>query len=182
MRKGVTLIEVLTVLAVIGLVLAIVVPRMHATPEREVRSEAYQLVNDLEVARTRAIATKAPVRVVFDVVGGAYTAYLDDDGNGAVKETPDEAAAVHGFGTRVLDASVRFGAGDASPLPDVPGTPPVTFAGARIDFDNRGLTAPFGTRGAIYLASRDDPRVAAAVSVSGAGAFRVWFYRNGSWQ
>jgi hypothetical protein len=33
----------------------------------------------------------------------------------------------------------------------------------------------------IFLTHGDDPSAVAAVSISGAGAFRAWRHRNGTW-
>jgi prepilin-type N-terminal cleavage/methylation domain-containing protein len=182
LRRGFTIIEIITVLVVIGVILAAVVPRMHVTPEREVRSQAYQLVNDLELARTKAISSKSQTRMVFDVTSETYTGFIDDDHDGIIMESPAEQDSLRGFGTRTLPSTVQFGQGAAPVLPDVPIAGPIGFAAARLNFSNRGTTLPFQTRGVIYLVHRDDPNVVAAVAVSGAGSFKVWVYRNGSWQ
>ena len=181
-RKGFTMIEMITVLAIIAVILATVIPRMQVTPAREVRSQAYILIGDLELARTKAVSAKSDTRLVFDVGSGSYTGYMDDNHDGVINETASEEAALGGFGTRTLPSDVLFGQGVAPALPSISGTGPITFTGSRLNFNNRGLTTPFQTRGAVYLVNRDDPSVVAAVAVSGAGSFRVWIYENGVWQ
>ena len=72
--------------------------------------------------------------------------------------------------------------GNASELPNYPGTGPVTFANNRVEFNTRGVTTPFGLRGVVYIMYGDDPNAVAAVSISGSASFKVWEYRDGAWQ
>ena len=135
----------------------------------------------LEVIRTRALSTKKTVRLTFDLADGSYTAYLDDDRDQIFLQTVAESQAV-GIGTRSLRTRTVFGMGNASELPNYPGTGPVTFANNRVEFNTRGVTTPFGLRGVVYIMYGDDPNAVAAVSISGSASFKVWEYRDGAWQ
>jgi len=182
-NRGFTIIELVVVLAVMAIAMAVALPRFRLTPSHKVRSAANQLVRDLELARTRALGTKRKVRVQFDVTGGAYTAYLDDDGNGTIAETAAERTAYGSLASRTLEPDVLYGRGTTTGLPGDPGSLAVTFSGAEVDFGTNGVTVPFGTSGNIYVVSRHDSKVVAAVSVTGAGSFKVWRYAGGSaWQ
>lgn len=182
-NRGFTIIELVVVLAVMAIAMAIALPRFRLTPSHKVRSAANQLVRDLELARTRALGTKRKVRIQFDAAGGTYTAYLDDDGNGTISESAAERSAYGSLASRTLEPDVLFGRGSTTGLPGDPGSGAVTFSGAEVDFGTNGVTVPFGTSGNIYLVSRDDAKVVAAVSVTGAGSFKVWRYAGGStWQ
>lgn len=180
-RRGFSLIELLTVITVMGIMMTIALPYMRVSPQTKVRSAGRDLVRYLEVIRTRALATKKIVRLTFDLTEGSYTAYLDDDGNGTFDQTFAESQAV-GILTRRLRTRTLFSMGNASELPNYPGTGPVTFANNRVEFNTRGVTTPFGLRGVVYIMYRDDPNAVAAVSISGSGSFKVWVYRDGDWQ
>ena len=180
-RRGFSLIELLTVITVMGIMMTIALPYMRVSPQTKVRSAGRDLVRYLEVIRTRALSTKKSVRLTFDLADGSYTGYLDDNRDGTFDQTVAESQAV-GIGTRSLRTRTVFDMGNASELPNYPGTGPVTFANNRVEFNTRGVTTPFGVRGAVYIMYRDDPNAVAAVSISGSASFKVWEYRDGDWQ
>lgn len=180
-RRGFSLIELLTVITVMGIMMTIALPYMRVSPQTKVRSAGRDLVRYLEVIRTRALATKKIVRLTFDLADGSYTAYLDDDGNGVFTQSREESQAA-GIGTRSLRSGTVLGMGNASELPNYPGAGPVTFDNNRVEFNTRGITTPFGVRGVVYIMYSDDPNAVAAVSISGSASFKVWGYRDGVWQ
>ena len=180
-RRGFTLIELLTVITMIGIMTAIALPYLRVSPQRRVRMAGRDIVRYLEVTRTRALSTKKNVRIWFDLQADSYAGYLDHDGDGTIKEQPKEQREV-GIGTRNLPTSVVFGRGSAPDLPQYPGSGAVTFANDRVEFNNRGMTLPFGIRGAIYLTYASDPTAVAAISISGSASLKVWEYKDGAWQ
>jgi prepilin-type N-terminal cleavage/methylation domain-containing protein len=180
-RRGFTLIELLTVITIIGIMATFAMPYLRVSPHRKVRAAGRDVVRYLEVTRTRALATKKKIRITFDVPGGEYAAYLDHDGDGTFKED-DEEWQEAGIGARQLPTAVLFGRGSAPEIPEYPGAGAVTFANERVEFNNRGMTLPFGIRGAIYITYRDDPTAASAISISGSASFKVWEYRDGAWK
>lgn len=182
-RAGFTLIEVVTVITIIGLASVIVLPRLRVTPRTHVRNAAEQLVRDLELVRTRALATKSMVRMDFFPGAGTYVGYLDDNQDGIIGATAAEIQALRAFGQRTLTPKVVFGLGAAPAIPGDSIATPVTFASNRLTFNNRGLPEPFGVRGVIYFTHQGDYTSAGAVSVSGSGSFRSWIYTSGGgWQ
>ncbi len=180
-RRGFTLIELLTVITMVGIMATIALPYFRVSPARRVRADARDIIRNLEVARTRALATKKNIRISFDVSGGGYTAYLDYDGNGVFTESTRESQE-SGVNPKTLGPSVQFGRGSAPALPQYPGTGAVTFASDRVEFNNRGMTLPFGIRGAIYLTYASDPTAVAAISISGSASLKIWEFRSGAWQ
>ena len=181
-RRGFSLIEMLVVIVMIGLLTAILVPRFRMSPRSKVRAAADEMVRDLELVRSRALSTRTWTRMRFDTGAGTYTGYLDDNRDSAFALTTAEIDSLHGFGVRTLDPAVAYGRGTAPDVPALPGPGVITFANPWVDFDARGLTTPFGTKGVIYLVSRNDPSAVAAVTVSGGGGIRTWTYNGTSWQ
>ena len=182
MQSGFTLIEMLFVTVFIGITLAITVPRMRRTPQQTVRAVALELTRDLEVARSRALSTKKQARIVFDVPGGTYVGYLDDDRDGTFTESQTEMDELRAGGKFTLPSNVKYGRGAAGPVPGTTGSGEVTFDPDRVEFTSRGVTDPLGTRGVIYLVHKDRADAVAAVVVSGAGSFKTWVFRAGTWQ
>jgi type II secretory pathway pseudopilin PulG len=181
-RAGASLVEMLVVIVLVGICLKIAVPRVRVSQATRVRAVADQLVRDLEVARSRALATRSLTRVAVNTVAGTYVGYLDNDRDGVLAQTAVETAALEAYRSRTIDSDVRFGRGAAPDLPGFAGAGSITLPNSRVDFDSRGLTAPLGTKGVIYLWSATDPSAIAAVSVSGAAAIRTWVYHGGGWQ
>jgi len=175
--------ELITVIAVIGIVITIFAQRMQITETRRVELQATQLVRWMDFARTRAIANRQMVRVKFYAGSGQFRAYVDHDRDGTINKIAAEQNAWPEFGLRELDPLVEFGRGAAPKLPaDPSGSGKVTFSSNEVDLDSKGITEPMGTRGTIYLTHRDNPEVVAAVYVSGSASFRVYRYVNGAWQ
>lgn len=183
-RDGFTMIEVLLVCAMIGVMVAIIGPKFRINESTEVQIAGMQVVQDIELARTRALATRSDVRFVFETGSnpGAYAGYLDDDGNGTFSESDAERLALRGFGRRELPARVQYGRGAADALPTDANGSDVTFADGRILFNSRGITEPLGTSGVIYLTHVSDDSKVSAIAISGSGAVRLWTWRDGAWQ
>ena len=182
MRKGFTLIEMLIAITLVSVMMAIAIPFMKVSTTRRVRTQASQLSRDLELARTRALSTRSNVRLVFDESGKNYIGYMDDDRDGKILEKPEETLALRGFGRRDLSPDVSYGRGSAGAVPGDTGSGGITFLASEVEFNGRGVTIPFGTRGAVYFTHRDDPEAVAAVTVTGSGTVKLWVYRGGQWQ
>jgi Tfp pilus assembly protein FimT len=177
-----SLIEMITVVVIVGLLIAVVVPRLRVSPLTHARNAADQLVRDLEHCRNRSLSTRSMVRVVFDPVANSYTGYLDDNRDSVFALTTAETDSLRGFGTRPLTDGVVIGRGATPDLPAMPGLGNITFTGNQIDFDSRGLTTPFGTRGVIYLMHQNNPAAVSAVTVTSGAGIRTWVYDGTAWR
>ncbi len=181
-QDGFSLIELLTVLTMVGLLTTMAAPMLRVSPTRKVSSAGKQLLYAMDNARTAAMATRRKARVTFDSEDRTYVRYLADKAGGSVEEGKKEREALQGRGVRTLPADVDFGLGSAPRLPGDTASGAITFEDERVEFDERGITMPFGVSGVIYLTHARHPDIVVAVSVSGAAAFRLWKFRNGVWQ
>ena len=192
-RRGYTLVEMIVVMVMLAVVVAVAVPRgLKTSPQLQVDMAARGLTRDLEKVRMRAIAAKRRVQVSFVAGASFYTAYMDisPGRTGLIESTAEEVhesrlvtrGSFDGVPGVQLPKGVIFGFGDAAAGPlGGPASDPVTLEGDRVEFDSRGMVVPAGSGGVIFLTHEDDPSAVAAVSVSGAGAFRAWRHRSGEW-
>lgn len=181
-RAGFTLLELMIVVVMVGIMTAIAFPKMRVSHAAKVRGAAYQLSQDLELVRTRALATKRYARLRFNLGDQSYTGYLASVGDSTFAHSASETAALRVFASRAFEHGVVYGRGVAPDLPGDERTGVVTLAGDWADFDSRGTTRPFGERGTIYLTHPDEPDAVAAVSVSAGASFRIWLYQGGEWK
>lgn len=182
--NGFTLIELITVMAVVAAMMAIVAPKLRVTAKTKARIAARQLMIDLEQARNRSLSQKRKVQVTFNTVANSYTAYADHDGDGVITESATERSTLNAFGVRALESGIVFGRGNATAgIPSEAGVGAVTFAGSAAAFDTRGLPTPVGTIGTVYITTTSDPSAVYAVSMTAAGSYRFWSFKpDGSWQ
>ncbi len=181
--RGFTIIELLSVVAIVGIMMAMILPKFRISEKTEVQLAGIQLAQDMDVARTRALSTREMVRVAFTTSARKYGGYLDDNGDGLIAESAVEWQALRGFGVRELPPRVQYSRGAAGAIPGDLSSGSVTFPDARIEFDSRGLTTPMGSRGVVYLANENDPYAVVAIQVTPSGNVRFWtFKQSGGWQ
>lgn len=193
-RAGFTLIELVVVMLLLAVVATISIPRaLKTTPRAQVDMAARALARDLELVRMRSITAKRSVEVRFDESEGFYTAFIDVSParSGEIQETANEVsetglftqASEGGLPVVKLPRGVVFGSGAASSGPEgIAANNAITLKEGRVRFSARGLVEPYGEEGAIYLTHVDDPGAVAAVTISGASAFRAYFFRAGRWE
>jgi general secretion pathway protein H len=70
--QGLTLIEILVVLAIIALVTAIALPMVTGTSNAEMRSAARQLASGLRLARSEAVSQRRETFLVIDIAGRRF--------------------------------------------------------------------------------------------------------------
>jgi prepilin-type N-terminal cleavage/methylation domain-containing protein len=193
-ERGFTLIEMVVVIIVLAVVASIAVPRaIRVSPSQQVERAALSLTRDLEQVRMRAIAAKRRLRVHFYRPQSFYSAFMDvtPDRDGTIAETEEEARAagllIRGASGGIpgveLPSDVKFGAGLATngPLGGAI-SDPIDLASGYVEFDARGLVIPAGSGGGVvYLEHETDASAVAAVTISGASAFRTYRFINGEW-
>jgi type IV fimbrial biogenesis protein FimT len=116
-RSGFTLIEILVVLAVVGILLGLGIPALMSYGDSTgVRATAKQIMADMWLARQKAIATSTPHSIVFDQGQNSYSVFEDDggglpgnEGNGVI----DAGELV--VRTRELDKGYEFSDIDLDP-------------------------------------------------------------------
>jgi prepilin-type N-terminal cleavage/methylation domain-containing protein len=182
-RRGFTIIELLAVVMIVGIMMAVMLPKFRISEKTEVQLAGIQLAQDMDIARTRALSTREMVRVAFNSSTRKYGGYLDDNGDGTIAETAAEWQALRGFGVRELPARVSYSRGAAGAIPEDGSEGAISLPDGRIEFDSRGLTTPMGTRGVVYLANDNDPYAVVAIQVTPSGNVRFWTYHvNGGWK
>lgn len=115
--RGFTLIELIAVIAIMGMIFAIGIPGLSRSQLRGLKVEAESIAASLEFARQRAIMTGIPHRVLIDLEEGGYriewlvtedrafSALEDRDGNPSALQEPvggieDDSA---GAGAQLVD-------------------------------------------------------------------------------
>lgn len=179
LRRGVSVIELVVVLVIVGVIAKMAVPRMRPSSRATVEHTARVLVQDLDMARTRAYAARARVNVV--VADTIWRMYLDQNRDSVFAENATELAAFGTINTHTRVKPVIFGRGVASKLPSDPNAIMPTGT-RRLLFNSRGATEPFGTLTVFYLTSSTDPKTVFAVEVSPSGNVRLWRWLNNTWQ
>ena len=182
--QGFTIIELVVVVAIIAVVVSIVSPRMQVSTARRVEGMANQMVAHLEMARSNALGKRLVTKIVFDVTGGTYTAYVDHDRDASVTQIAAEVAAFPEFGDRDLEDFIEFGRGNASTVPGDGSMLAVTLTDAELDLSVQGVPEPWGTMGTVYLVHQEDDNAVAAISVASSGSFKAWRWSSAEqeWQ
>lgn len=177
------MIELMIVVVITGLMVGISASRFRISEYTEAQLAGQQLVQDIDYARTRALASRSLARVKFDNSSTPnYAGFLDTDGDSTIAETAAETKNLHGFGKRPLPVRVVYGRGSVPAIPGDGSSSPITFASNRVEFNSRGIVQPMGTSGIIYLKHTKKPEVVVAVQVVASGSVRLWTYSGGAWK
>ena len=91
---GFTLIEVMAVVAIIGLMLGIMLPNLTSTQAAQLERQGRDLASRIDLARERAIVTGAPHRVWLELEEGAFRVdWFVDEARAFGEPDPLEEAA-----------------------------------------------------------------------------------------
>ncbi len=179
-RRGFTIVELVIVMAILGIMAAVAVPRLRRTPLQEADGEARRLLQSLELARTRAYAARAAVLVVVD--DSTVSFHLDADRDSTFTESATERDAFGSGAVVRLAPAVTLVQGGTGAVPG--DTVAARAAGTvqRWRLDPRGVPEPFGTTFTLYVTHRDESLASAAVTMTAAGNTRPWRYTAGGWR
>lgn len=175
--EGFTLVEVLTVLVLVGVMAGIVVPRIDLGGART-NAMALRASSRLMMAQRVAVVRQHDVRVLFDADRRTLIVHHDEDNDRFFDG--DEQVVRHD-----LADGVEFGRGDAKALPY--GEGPISFSedpntGMPVVAYHRNGSA--SEEGVAYLVPRGEssPEDVRAVHVRRAtGQVGCWTHRTGEW-
>jgi type II secretion system protein H len=119
--SGFTLIEMMAVVAIIGMIFALGIPRLSSSRWRALGQAAESIAASLEFARQRAVMTGVPHRVLIDLEDGGWRVewLVSEREAFAAVDAEAEEAADAGPGAALLAASSAGGA-PGEPDPDAP--------------------------------------------------------------
>jgi prepilin-type N-terminal cleavage/methylation domain-containing protein len=173
-NKGFTLVELLIVIALIGIVLAIAMPNISDwLPRYRLKQAANDLYSNLQLTKLRSVKDNKDWAVVFDNVSGRY--YICSDwGADSLWSTPGDNAIEKTITLSLYNSGVGYGHGSASINATDGGALPddeIDYTDNVVVFNSRGIC----DGGFVYLRNElNTTAYAVGTQVSGAVVLRKW--------
>lgn len=144
-QKGFSLLELVVVLGIMGIMMTIAITTIGSRgPSMRLKSDARDLVSNMQLARVRAIRDTRTWAVLFDIPKQAYILYSD-----AGETPPTWSDGNEDVFRRVsLGNGVRFGSQQGVPATYVDPVDGVSYAGELVVFNSNGTMSETGE---VYL-------------------------------
>lgn len=171
-KKGFSLIELVTVVAIIGVLASISFPLFHKwLPNMRLKDATQDLYGYMQKARLGAVKTNSDWAIVFDSSNNTYTLYSDWDAD-------NDNEGVISLGS--YRSGVKFGHGDAPT--DVSDNAFVvneisSYPGNTVKFNSLGT----GSTGYVYL-DHEKNTTAFVVGSLSSGVIKVKRWVGGAWE
>ncbi len=149
-KKGFTLIELTTTLAILGIISAIAIPSyLSWLPRYKLQTSVRHIYDDMNMARSRAVRTNADIGIEFNTSNNTYRVFVDTDND----QIFDAGETVISTGT--LDNGI-----------DITNS---TFTADTYGFNSRGMAT--GTTGDVYMTNPSGLFMGVRVNIVGGLSF-----------